>query len=161
MRGNAGSNSRRPLVIGVLGAAALVTMFAFMPEKWITRMETIGEYQTESSASNRIYTWHTLWNVALDRPFVCAGFVTAQEEVFQKYAPQFSTVHASHSIYFQALGEHGFVGLAIFLALLVVTWIKAGGCRDDVGKHRDTNGGICSCAWCRWPLSDSRSAARS
>src|SRR5678816_1463427 len=57
---------------------------------------------------------------------VGGGFVTAQENVFRKYAPEFKTVHASHSIYFQALGEHGFVGLALFLSLLFYTWNKAG-----------------------------------
>ena len=129
--------SRRPLLVGVLGGTALVLMFAFMPEHWTSRMNTIGEYQGESSAMSRLYTWHTLWNVALDRPLVGAGFVTAQEEIFQKYAPQFSTVHASHSIYFQALGEHGFVGLGLFLALLAITVIRAGRlarrCRDLPG----------------------------
>ena len=31
-----------------------------------------------------------------------------------------------HSIYFEMLGEHGFVGLLLFLALIVFTWRKCG-----------------------------------
>ena len=35
------------------------------------------------------------------------------------------TAYAPHSIWFQALGEHGFVGLGIYLTLLVVSWRRA------------------------------------
>ncbi|EQD61099.1 O-antigen polymerase [mine drainage metagenome] len=31
-------------------------------------------------------------------------------------------MHAAHSIYFQVLGEHGFVGLFLFLAIGFFTW---------------------------------------
>ena len=32
----------------------------------------------------------------------------------------------AHSIYFQALGEHGFPGLILYISLGIVTWLKAG-----------------------------------
>jgi probable O-glycosylation ligase (exosortase A-associated) len=35
-------------------------------------------------------------------------------------------VHAAHSIYFQVLGEHGFVGLGLFLLLGIMAWRTAG-----------------------------------
>jgi hypothetical protein len=41
------------------------------------------------------------------------------------YAPNPTDVHAAHSIYFQALGEHGFVGLGIYLLLGLLTWRSA------------------------------------
>jgi probable O-glycosylation ligase (exosortase A-associated) len=34
-------------------------------------------------------------------------------------------VHDAHSIFFEVLGEHGFVGLALFLLLGVMTWRTA------------------------------------
>jgi hypothetical protein len=34
-------------------------------------------------------------------------------------------VHSAHSIYFQMLGEHGFVGLALFLLLWLLVWRDA------------------------------------
>jgi O-antigen ligase len=34
-------------------------------------------------------------------------------------------VRDSHSIYFQILGHHGFIGLAIFLTLIAFTWLSA------------------------------------
>ena len=35
-------------------------------------------------------------------------------------------VHAAHSIYFQVMGEHGFIGLGLYLLLGVLTWRSAG-----------------------------------
>ena len=34
-------------------------------------------------------------------------------------------VHAAHSIYFQMLGEHGYVGLILFLSLGINGWINS------------------------------------
>ena len=44
--------------------------------------------------------------------------------VFQAYAPDPSNVRDAHSIYFKVLGEHGWIGLGIFLTLLGLTWLK-------------------------------------
>ena len=38
------------------------------------------------------------------------------------YAPVPEDVHDAHSIYFEVLGEHGFVGLALYLALGWFAW---------------------------------------
>ena len=39
--------------------------------------------------------------------------------------PNTEVGRAAHSIYFQVMGDHGFVGLAIFLAFLGFTFVKA------------------------------------
>lgn len=128
-----GLKSRYP-VRASLGIMMLVgTAVMFMPDSWSSRMDTIQEYKADTSAMSRIYTWHTLWNVALDRPLLGAGFGADNFQVFQRYAPtdpQFDavqgTVWVAHSIYFQALGEHGFVGLALFLSIGLLAWWRAG-----------------------------------
>jgi probable O-glycosylation ligase (exosortase A-associated) len=117
--------SRRPALMLMLGVMALTVMFAFMPDKWTTRMATMESYEEDASASSRLLTWQTLWNLALDKPIVGAGFDTAQPEIFAKYAPVPMLHYAPHSMYFQALGEHGFVGLGIYLTLLLMTWLRA------------------------------------
>ncbi len=45
--------------------------------------------------------------------------------MFKRYAPDPWDVHDSHSVYFQMLGHHGFVGLALFLLLGLMTWRTA------------------------------------
>lgn len=63
-------------------------------------------------------------NLARDR-FPGGGFDVSDAAIFARYAPNPMDVHAAHSIYFQALGEHGFVGLLIYLALGIATWRTA------------------------------------
>lgn len=119
---------RVTLGILILGAVGL----AFMPDSWNKRMESVQSYENDNSAMSRIYTWQTLWNVALDRPLVGAGFRADNPDVFDRYAPRHrtnmfddGTVYVAHSIYFQALGEHGFPGLVLYVLLGWVAWRKA------------------------------------
>lgn len=115
------------LLLGLLLAAGIL----FMPEHWTERMRSIADYQQDISAMQRIYAWKTLWAMALDRPLVGGGFATDTLLVFMRYAPAGFEAHfahitpVAHSIYFQALGEHGFPGLALYLALGVFTWRTA------------------------------------
>ena len=118
---------RTTIGLCVVGVAAL----AFMPDSWTSRMDTIQTYQADTSAMSRIWTWKTLWNAAVDRPLVGAGFRADNPLVFTKYAPIDGyeifrgSVFVAHSIYLQVLGEHGFVGLAIYLGLGLWTWFAA------------------------------------
>ena len=114
--------SPRKLPLGIAMVVILPLLITFMPEKWDERMHTIENYQQDASAMGRINAWHMAWNLALDRPLVGGGFEIYDREVFARYAPNPLDVHAAHSIYFQILGEHGFVGLALFLAIGFFTW---------------------------------------
>jgi probable O-glycosylation ligase (exosortase A-associated) len=115
-------NSRRKLVLGLSFVVLVPLAIGFMPEKWMDRMETIETYEEDSSAMGRVYTWQTLFNLANDRPLVGGGFEPYSERTFAMYAPHPGGVHSAHSIYFQMLGEHGYVGLGLFLALGIAVW---------------------------------------
>lgn len=41
-----------------------------------------------------------------------------------RYAPDPTQVLVAHSIYFQILGQHGFIGLALFLMVFGFTWLN-------------------------------------
>lgn len=118
---------RSSIGLGLLVAVAI----AFMPDTWTQRMDTIQGYREDTSALSRLWTWQTMWNLAVDRPFVGGGFRSDSVMVFSLYSPiegrdQFlSDVYVAHSIYFQALGEHGFPGLLLFLGLGFWTWFAA------------------------------------
>jgi len=98
-----------------------VVSLGFMPEHWWARMETIQNYEVDDSALGRINAWWNAWNLALDKPFG-GGFMIYKASVFEIYSPDPLRVHAAHSIYFQVLGEHGFVGLFLFLLIGALTW---------------------------------------
>ncbi|MBK8376020.1 MAG: putative O-glycosylation ligase, exosortase A system-associated [Sphingomonadales bacterium] len=123
------------LLFGILFAAGIA--FALMPETWHSRMDTIGEYQADSSAMGRINAWHMAWNLASDR-FFGGGFEIYNRILFGLYAPVPEDVHAAHSIYFQVLGEHGFVGLFLFLTLWSLVWWNAGKLRKEARNQPET-----------------------
>lgn len=133
MAGFLGLKSKHRLRATVIAALLILSAVAFMPESWMQRMDTINEYKQDTSAMSRIWTWKTLWAAAVDRPLIGAGFAADSHLVFSRYAPQgpeweefAGQVYVAHSIYFQMLGEHGFVGLGLFLALGIASWVKAG-----------------------------------
>lgn len=140
-----GFKSRHPVRVTVLIALALVVGIAFMPDDWSKRMETIGGYQGESSAMSRLWIWTTYWNAAVDHPIVGVGFQADTPAMYALYAPKggqfqafgFNTVWVAHSIYFQMLGEHGFVGLGLFLALWLAVWWRASRIGREAAKVPD------------------------
>ncbi|MFO1257179.1 MAG: putative O-glycosylation ligase, exosortase A system-associated [Gammaproteobacteria bacterium] len=97
-------------------------ILGFMPESWYQRMSTIETYEADASAMGRINAWHFAYNLAKDRPLMGGGFETFRPGLFERYAPDPEAYHDSHSIYFEALGEQGFMGLFLFLMLLSVSW---------------------------------------
>jgi probable O-glycosylation ligase (exosortase A-associated) len=128
-----GLKGRYPVRTSMLLVVFSAIAIAFMPDTWTNRMDTIRSFQEDDSAMSRIWTWTTLWNAAVDRPLIGAGFQADNVTVFKMYAPtdgEFAIfqgrVYVAHSIYFQMLGEHGFIGLGLFLLLGLVTWFTAG-----------------------------------
>lgn len=116
--------SGKKVALGALLCLLGPLLLAFMPERWAERMDTINTFQEDSSAQGRLNAWQMAYNLARDR-FLGGGFEVSDAGIFARYAPNPQAVHAAHSIYFQALGEHGFVGLAIYLALGWATWRTA------------------------------------
>jgi putative inorganic carbon (HCO3(-)) transporter len=117
--------SRSRLVSGLVLAMLIPVAIGFMPEQWGERMRTIQSYEEDTSAMGRINAWMMAFNLANDRPVVGGGFEIYDKGVFGRYAPDPEDVHAAHSIYFQMLGEHGYVGLALFLLLWMLVWRDA------------------------------------
>ncbi len=114
-----------------------VALLSFMPEQWWERMATIGTYQEDASAGGRINAWLMAWNLAKSN-FFGGGFMVSMPDLFALYAPDPLDVHAAHSIYFMVLGEHGFIGLFLFLMLWFLVWQAAGRLRVQGRKLPQT-----------------------
>jgi len=116
--------TRKKLLGGIAFVLAGTLFIAFMPASWENRMRTIGTYQQDSSAMQRLNAWETAINIANDR-VTGAGFSVAHRDIFLIYSPLPDWVYTAHSIYFQALGEQGWIGLALFLSMGAMSFVNA------------------------------------
>jgi putative inorganic carbon (hco3(-)) transporter len=114
--------SRKKLLLGSAMVLSIPAMVAFMPAEWAERMETIQNYQDDGSAMGRINAWWFAYNLASERPIIGGGFEAFTPELFHRWAPDPEDFHDAHSIYFQVLAEHGYVGLALFLGIFFLAW---------------------------------------
>jgi probable O-glycosylation ligase (exosortase A-associated) len=96
-------------------------IYTVMPDKWFKRMDTIDDYKQDASAQGRINAWGFAVNVAKNN-LMGGGYKCFTNRLFAVYAPDPLNQHAAHSIYFQVLGEHGFIGLALFLIFMCTGW---------------------------------------
>jgi probable O-glycosylation ligase (exosortase A-associated) len=116
--------SRNKLAVGALVILLTPALLLFMPQRWSERMDSISDYANDESAQGRLNAWRMAYNLARDR-FFGGGFDVSEASIFFRYAPNPNDVHAAHSIYFQVLGEHGFVGLGLYLLLGFLTYRNA------------------------------------
>lgn len=131
----------------VILSVTAVAMLSFMPDTWWERMSTIRTYEQDASATQRLNAWVMAWNLAKDNIFG-GGFMISQPDVCAIYSPVPLDCRAAHSIYFMVLGEHGFVGLFLFLLLWLFVWQSAGRLRIQGKKLPQTQwlshlGGMC------------------
>lgn len=111
------ARSQNKVATGLILAVIGVALIAFMPSAWEDRMSTIGTYESDGSAMGRIRTWQFCANLAADR-LTGGGFSIYNVQNLAIWgAPGARSVHVAHSIYFSVLGEHGYVGLLLFLLL--------------------------------------------
>ncbi len=119
---------------GVLIVVVSIVGLSLMPDAWWERMSTIKTYEADASAMGRINAWWMAFNLAKDRIFG-GGFMVWTGTLFQLYAPVPEDPHAAHSIYFQVMGEHGFIGFGIFVAIGAATWFVSRDLRKIARHH--------------------------
>ena len=122
--------AKNKFVLGIGLALVAISLIAFMPDSWVNRMSTIQSYEEDRSAMGRISAWWTAWNLALKYP-AGVGFNPATAEIFAKFSPYPDFVHAAHSIYFQIMGNHGFIGLFMFVLIWAMAWRMANRIRRE------------------------------
>ena len=132
---------RRFLYMGAI-AVLMAGVIGFMPAKYMDRMYTMNSVesvQSDASFHGRIVAWQVAYYAARDRFPFGAGFYGPQLGAFwHGYFPHEKN-HAAHSIYFQVLGEHGFIGLGLYLALLAGTFLQCSRMIQSARKLADKN----------------------
>ena len=119
-----------------------------MNTDYVDRMNTIGTAaESDDSFMGRIGAWKVSTVVALERPLFGGGFHAIQQgDVWAEHRAEAAAIgvlpaampsllpKAAHSIYFEVLGDLGFVGLTLFAALFVVAWRNATAIRRMVKR---------------------------
>ena len=101
----------------------MLTMLAllFMPQSWHERVESIADYQEDSSSMGRIRAWEYSIAIASDR-LTGGGFASWSGETYYRYGIWTERAFVAHSIYFSVLNDGGWPGLILFLLILWLMW---------------------------------------
>lgn len=134
--------SPKKILFGSAMLVAGIALLIFMPDEWGMRMNTIKNYEEDGSAMGRINAWWMAYNLAKVH-ITGGGFDIYTPEIFAIYAPDPLDIHAAHSIFFQVLGEHGFIGLFLFLGIWWATWRNAAWLIKHGSESRET-------LWCKY-----------
>ena len=119
--------SRYKALSVVLLAISFVAVITFAPPQWMERMGGLAHGTVDESGHQRLVSWGTSWNFALDYPITGGSFnALPNVELFRRYQPEplpggFES-SGPHSIYFQVLEEQGFTGVALYFFLVCSCW---------------------------------------
>jgi len=122
------AQSRRKILGMLLVGVAVTAIATVTTAQWKDRMDTFAHGNLDDSAESRLAIWKGGWNLVKDYPLTGGGLdVYTDPSAFSQYIPAAAVpetgLHGAHSIYFQMLGEQGFVGLGLFLALLGTSYM--------------------------------------
>ncbi len=118
--------SRHKVVSAVVIFAALSLAIGFMPPAWKDRIRSIETYQDDPSVTHRFDIWRASTLIALARPLTGGGFKAPyNQDVVSRYAPGVQA-RAVHSIWFEVIGENGFIAFFIWIA---IAWTALANCR--------------------------------
>jgi len=121
--------SKRKFLAALVLAPVIVAGVLWAPDELFERWETIATYQEDRSAMQRIQAWIVAWNIAVESPLTGAGFhFESSPDIGRWLSYGDPAIHqylghapSAHSIYFQMLGEHGFVAFGLYLWLIFST----------------------------------------
>ena len=128
------STKKRMTYISCVVIAGLVAL-PLLPHSFTERMSTIGNHQSDQSASTRLEVWKWTIEYAKSHPFGGGFDAFRQNEVSYETVKSDQTGsnnaevqtqrivekgRAYHSSYFEMLGEQGYPGLALWLLLHVM-----------------------------------------
>jgi probable O-glycosylation ligase (exosortase A-associated) len=133
--------SDRKMLVAAMLAVLAIGLSQVVTSEWVSRIDTINSVDKDASFMGRVVAWKLSFILATQHPFFGGGFKgleyfpvwsSLSQDFFSM--PWFYTgdalpdpekARAAHSVFFQVLGDHGFVGLAIYLAFLVGAFFKA------------------------------------
>jgi putative inorganic carbon (HCO3(-)) transporter len=126
------ASSRHKVRYFMAMVVAGVILVQAVPDRWTKRVESIETIDSDNSFVGRLIAWKMSTLIALDHPFLGGGPYAVQSfNIWQAYTlkfprlsfiptddPDTTMAHAAHSIYFEVLGDTGFLGLFVFVCII-------------------------------------------
>ena len=109
---------RQKILGAMMIATAVLVAFLFAPPQYFERIDSIRNFEQESSAHTRIVAWKAAINMAVEEPLTGVGSGHFPLN-FGAYQSEFVGNLTAHSMYFLILGELGFPGIIFLLSILL------------------------------------------
>jgi probable O-glycosylation ligase (exosortase A-associated) len=114
--------SQHKMAFGLCLAVIAMAIIVFMSSEWTERMATVNDVSGDSSAMSRLLVWEWTIKYALAHPFG-GGFNAFVINRLEHADGHVEFGRAYQSIYFEMLGAHGWVGLALFLGVTTYSFV--------------------------------------
>jgi probable O-glycosylation ligase (exosortase A-associated) len=133
--------SKHKLLLLMLGGLCTAVAMQFLSDKWFDRMNTIQKADGDSSFMGRVIAWKLTTIMVTERPIFGGGFKAIENtpnwNMLAMRWDEFSwfdtgdaypgpVARAAHSVYFQLLGDHGPIGLLIYISIIALCFVKNG-----------------------------------
>ena len=141
------AKSRQKLTTLAIIIPLVAVIFSVMPDSYFAKLETAENATEDSSFRNRVVMWKFATNLADENPIEGGGFsVFFNRRALELYLPYGSKIFNAHSIYFEVLGEHGYLGLLLFLTMIFTGWFAASRCYNTYKQYEETAwiAGLCN-----------------
>ncbi|MDO6824575.1 putative O-glycosylation ligase, exosortase A system-associated [Marinobacter sp. 1_MG-2023] len=124
-------SSRHKLKIAVGSVVAAACILVFVSDDYLSRMQTLENATEDSSALGRILVWKWTIDYVKDRPITGGGFDSFRANTGQlnQYLPNSTNIEikettpkAFHNVFFEVLGEQGYIGLLVYMLLIYRSW---------------------------------------
>ena len=133
--------SDRKLIMGLAIVILAVFVAQLASNEWMARINSIESADQDNSFMGRVVAWKLSFIMAMQHPMFGGSFKSLEylpnwlelSRHFGSYSwfytgdavPATNYARAAHSVYFQVLGEHGFVGLLMYVSILFIAFRKA------------------------------------
>lgn len=143
--------SERKGVMAVMIAILVAALSVVVSTEWTERIDTIENADQDASFMGRVVAWKLSFILAMQNPVFGGGFKALENFAIWKMLsadffsyPWFYTgdamptttfARAAHSVYFQILGDHGFIALGLYVGALALSWRMCGRAAATVRRH--------------------------
>lgn len=145
--------SKRKALGAVLIVCVIIGAAFAAPSTYVSRMNSIGDYQDDSSSQGRLRAWGAAMKMAVDFP-LGVGANNFSRAYGRYYIPEDTSGYKAfrwispHSVYFRVIGEYGYPGFALLLWLIWSIWRDNRAVAAGMKKHPGMDFGIPD----NWPL---------